>query len=269
MTSTSEVMKYEKRGSTAWLTMNRPHAMNAFNTELRNGLTEAIEQATADPDILSIVLTGEGGRAFSAGADLKEVARRDVTKTAPPSPRAATSFFTTVADCPKPIIAAIDGHCIAAGLEVALLCDIRVATEQSTFGLPEARRSLMPDPGLIELVRVIPLGEAMKILLTARPITAQRAYDVGLIQSVVPDRAAVMAEAAKRSRRTSPSAPRWRSRRTSRSPRRAAPCRRNRPRSSARAIGPPWPKPRIASRAPAPSPKSAPRSGSAASPPLL
>ena len=195
MTSTSEVMKYEKRGSTAWLTMNRPHAMNAFNTELRNGLVEAIERATADPDILSIVLTGEGGRAFSAGADLKEVARRDVTKTAPPSPRAATSFFTTVADCPKPIIAAIDGHCIAAGLEVALLCDIRVATEQSTFGLPEARRSLMPDPGLIELVRVIPLGEAMKILLTARPITAQRAYDVGLIQSVVPDRPAVMAEA--------------------------------------------------------------------------
>ena len=101
MTSTSEVMKYEKRGSTAWLTMNRPHAMNAFNTELRNGLVEAIERATADPDILSIVLTGEGGRAFSAGADLKEVARRDVTKTAPPSPRAATSFFTTVADCPS------------------------------------------------------------------------------------------------------------------------------------------------------------------------
>ena len=80
MTSTSEVMKYEKRDSTAWLTMNRPHAMNAFNTELRNGLVEAIQRATADPDILSIVLTGEGGRAFSAGADLKEVARRDVKK---------------------------------------------------------------------------------------------------------------------------------------------------------------------------------------------
>ena len=86
MTSTSEVRKYEKRGSTAWLTMNRPHAMNAFNTELRNGLVEAIQRATADPDILSIVLTGEGGRAFSAGADLKEVARRDVKKDAPPPP---------------------------------------------------------------------------------------------------------------------------------------------------------------------------------------
>ena len=194
MTSTDEVMQYEKRGSTAWLTMNRPQAMNAFNTALRNGLVEAIERATADPDVLCIVLTGEGGRAFSAGADLKEVAQRDASKNAP-SPRAATSFFTTVADCPKPVIAAIDGHCIAAGLEVALLCDIRVATEKSTFGLPEARRSLMPDPGLTELVRVIPFGEAMKILLTARPITAQRAYDIGLIQSVVPDRDAVMAEA--------------------------------------------------------------------------
>ena len=71
-----------------------------------------------------------------------------------------------------------------------------MATEQSTFGLPEARRSLMPDPGLTELVRVIPFGEAMKILLTARPITAQRAYDIGLIQSVVSDRDAVMVEAA-------------------------------------------------------------------------
>ena len=194
MTSTDEVMQYEKRDNTAWLTMNRPQAMNAFNTALRNGLVEAIERATADPDVLCIVLTGEGGRAFSAGADLKEVAQRDASKSAPPA-RAATSFFTTVADCPKPIIAAIDGHCIAAGLEVALLCDIRVATEKSTFGLPEARRSLMPDPGLTELVRVIPFGEAMKILLTARPITAQRAYDIGLIQAVVPDRDSVMAEA--------------------------------------------------------------------------
>ena len=195
MGSSDEVMRYEKRGSTAWLTMNRPRSMNAFNTELRNGLVEAIERATADPDVLCIVLTGEGGRAFSAGADLKEMANRDATKSPPPSPKAATSFFTTVADCPKPVIAAIDGHCIAAGLEVALLCDIRVATEQSTFGLPEARRSLMPDPGLTELVRLIPFGEAMKILLTARPITARRAYEIGLIQTIVPDRDAVMAEA--------------------------------------------------------------------------
>ena len=109
MTSTDEVMRYEKRGSTAWLTMNRPRSMNAFNTELRNGLVEAIERATADPDVLCIVLTGEGGRAFSAGADLKEMANRDATKSPPPSPKAATSFFTTVADCPKPVIAAIDG----------------------------------------------------------------------------------------------------------------------------------------------------------------
>ena len=198
MASSSSVMKYEKRDNVAWLTMNRPEAMNAFNTDLRDGLVEAFETAARDSDVLAIVLTGEGGRAFSAGADLKEMASRDSSgaPVARVPPRSVGNFFATVGNCPKPTIAAIDGHCIAAGLEVALMCDIRVATEKSTFGLPEARRSLMPDPGLIELMRVIPLGEALKILFTARPISAARAYDIGLIQALVPDRDAVMAEAA-------------------------------------------------------------------------
>lgn len=172
--------------------------MNAFNTELRVGLMDAMDEATADPEVLAIVLTGEGGRAFSAGADLKEIANRDASGSPAESvpTKMVGNFFASVGNCPKPTIAAIDGHCIAAGLEVAILCDIRIATAKSTFGLPEARRSLMPDPGLIELMRVVPLGEALKILFTARPISANRAYDVGLIQSVVPDRDALMGEAA-------------------------------------------------------------------------
>ena len=82
-------------------------------------------------------------------------------------------------------------------MEVATLCDIRVATEASSFGLPEVLRSLMPDPGLIELPRVIPLGEAAKLLLTGTPMTAQRAYEIGFLQALAPDRAAMLAEAAR------------------------------------------------------------------------
>ncbi len=194
----SKVMRYRKEDNVAWLTLNRPESMNAFNTELRVGLMDAMDEATADPEVLAIVLTGEGGRAFSAGADLKEIANRDASGSLAESvpTKVIGNFFASVGNCPKPTIAAIDGHCIAAGLEVAILCDIRIATAKSTFGLPEARRSLMPDPGLIELMRVVPLGEALKILFTARPISANRAYDVGLIQAVVPDRDALMVQAA-------------------------------------------------------------------------
>jgi enoyl-CoA hydratase/carnithine racemase len=100
-----------------------------------------------------------------------------------------------VATCGKPVIAAIDGYCLAGGLELALRCDIRIATEKSTFGLPEPRRSLLAGYGLHNLSRMIPLGEALQIQLTGSPISSQRAYDIGLIQRRVADRAALIKEA--------------------------------------------------------------------------
>lgn len=100
-----------------------------------------------------------------------------------------------VADCRKPVIAAIDGYCLAGGLELALRCDIRIATEKSTFGLPEPRRSLLAGYGLHNLSRMIPLGEALHIQLTGAPITSERAYNTGLIQRRVADRAALLREA--------------------------------------------------------------------------
>jgi enoyl-CoA hydratase/carnithine racemase len=93
-----------------------------------------------------------------------------------------------VRTCRKPIIAAIDGHCVAAGLELSLYCDIRVATRQSSFGLPEPRRSLLAGPGLHTLSRVIPLGEALRMQLTGRPMAATRAYQIGLVQELAEDR---------------------------------------------------------------------------------
>lgn len=183
-------LRYEKRDRKAYLTLNRPDQMNALNTPLRMALNEAIEEGERDDDVLVFIITGEGGRAFCAGADLKEMTQRDqqgqfgmaVTKD-------------DVADCGKPVIAAIDGFCLAGGLELALRCDIRIATEKSTFGLPEPRRSLLAGYGLHNLSRMIPLGEALHIQLTGTPISSQRAYDIGLIQRRVADRAALMKEA--------------------------------------------------------------------------
>ncbi len=185
---------YEVRDGAAWLTFNRPQALNAFDTPLRQAIIDAIAVASADAAVFCLVFCGAGGRAFSTGADLKEMAAQDAAAAPTPAP---PDLFGAVAACRKPTLAAIDGHCVAAGMEVATLCDIRVATAASSFGLPEVLRSLMPDPGLIELPRVIPLGEAAKLLLTGTPMSAQRAYEIGFLQALAPDRAAMLAEAAK------------------------------------------------------------------------
>jgi len=186
---------YEVRDGVGWLTLNRPEALNAFNAPLRCALVDAIRTAEESDEVFAIVFSGAGERAFSTGADLKEMAARDVAGDG--ADRPAIDIFASVAGCRKPTIAAIDGHCVAAGMEVATLCDIRIATEKSLFGLPEVLRSLMPDPGLVELPRVIPLGEVMKLVLTGKPMTAARAYQIGFLQALLPDRSSLLAEAAR------------------------------------------------------------------------
>ncbi len=183
-------LRYEKRGHTAFITLNRPGQMNALNTPLREAINDAIADGEADDRILSFIITGEGGRAFCAGADLKEMTSRDAQGEVGRGP-----LESLVATCGKPVIAAIDGYCLAGGLELALRCDIRIATEQSTFGLPEPRRSLLAGYGLHNLSRIIPLGEALYIQLTGSPISSQRAYEIGLIQRRVKDRDTLMKEA--------------------------------------------------------------------------
>ena len=183
MTATAKpVLIYEKRDRKAYLRLNRPEAMNALSTELAAAVSEAARDADRDDDILVVIVIGEGGRAFCAGADLKEMTRIDGEGKAD---RFAGLLHTDgVAECGKPVIAAIDGYCLAGGLELALRCDIRIATAKSTFGLPEPRRSLLAGYGLHNLSRMIPLGEALHMQLTGLPIDSQRAYDLGLIQQL-------------------------------------------------------------------------------------
>lgn len=180
--SAENLVEYRVEGRKCYVTLNRPHAMNALSIGLRAELAEAISRYDADDQLRVCVVTGEGGKAFSAGVDLKELAGIGVVQARP------VSAAEALASCRKPTVAAIDGYCLAGGFELAMSCDIRVATTQSTFGLPEVRRSLLPGPGLHQLPRIIPLGEALQMQLTGSPITAERAYQIGLVQQLADDR---------------------------------------------------------------------------------
>lgn len=192
----SPVLRYETRGRKAYITLNRPEVMNALNVEIVGALGEAIHEFGSDDTLLVAIVSGAGNRAFSAGMDLKERTEHD-QRGEPAGAvrrRGARAAFDELAHCRKPIIAAIDGYCLAAGLEITINCDIRIATTQSRFGLPEARRSLIPGPG-VQLSRQIPMGEALLILLTGGHVTAERMYQLGYLQRLVPDRDALFREA--------------------------------------------------------------------------
>lgn len=184
---------YEKRDRRAYITLNRPEAMNALNTAVREGLRGAMAELRDDPDILVGIMTGAGGRAFSAGMDLKERTQLDQAAGGPRTEFSTWDGRWTEFGVWKPLIAAIDGYCLAGGFEQALQCDIRIATQQSRFGLPEPRRSLTAGYGLQNLSRMIPLGCALYIQLTGNHIDAETAARWGIVQEVVPDREALMA----------------------------------------------------------------------------
>jgi enoyl-CoA hydratase/carnithine racemase len=207
---TTDVLTYEVRDRKAYITMNRPQRMNALSRELLGAMHDAFADADADENVFVVILSGAGGRAFSAGADLKEMASRMEAEQdgdggqAAPRPMSARPQvargghmpgFDDVNTCTKPVIAAIDGYCMAGGMEIALYCDIRLATRQSSFAMPEPKRNLLSGPAFVHLSRMIPLGEAMKIELTGEPVDAERAYQIGLIQGLYDDRAALEAAA--------------------------------------------------------------------------
>lgn len=184
-------VKYEKKDSIAYITLNRPHVLNAMDYKMHQQLCEIWDDFENDNNLLLGVLTGAGGKAFSVGQDLKEQARLfDTAKQNPASlgskgksgwPR-LTERFNLV----KPLIAKVDGYALGGGFEIALACDIIVATIESSFALPEAKLGLIPGAGgIFRLSRQIPLKKAMGYLLTGRTISATKALELGLINDVV------------------------------------------------------------------------------------
>ena len=195
---TFELVNYEVKDRIAWITLNNPERMNALSTGIVNGLHFAFEEAINDDDVLVVILTSEGGRAFCAGADLKEMTERD-QNIGQGAPQQSRNGLAKATECLKPVIAAIDGYALAGGMQLSARCDIRIATEKSRLGMPEPLRSLTPINTMDTMeMGFVPLGEAMWIILSGAHMTAQRAYEIGFLQEIVPDRDALFAEALRR-----------------------------------------------------------------------
>jgi enoyl-CoA hydratase len=194
----TEHLTIERYGATLVLTLNRPEAKNAFSIPMLVGLHDAWIDADADEDVRSIVLTGAGG-AFCAGMDLKALAAggfgdQDATYRArlAADPELHWKAMLRQHRPRKPVLAAVEGVCVAGGTEILQGTDIRVAAESASFGLFEVRRGLFPVGGsTVRLPRQIPRTHALEMLLTGRRYSAAEARDIGLVGSVVPDGAAL------------------------------------------------------------------------------
>jgi len=181
-------VRYDVRGRVAVITLNRPEARNAVNREVAAGLEAAVDRLEDDPAVWVGVLcadTGEQERpVFCAGADLKVI--QEAGDASPLHTERGGFAGFVFRERTKPIVAAVDGMAVAGGLELALACDIVVATTRSAFGLPEVKRNLVAAAGgLYRLPRAVGPAVAMDVALTGDPIDAQRAYDLGLVSRLV------------------------------------------------------------------------------------
>jgi enoyl-CoA hydratase/carnithine racemase len=179
---------YETDGHVARITINRPAAMNAIDSAHNAALEEAWRRLNEDRQIRAGVLTGAGARAFCAGADLKELipSHHNAVRAGSRAPW-AMGGLTLEPHFGKPMIAAVNGHALAGGLELALACDIRVCAPNATFGLAETKWALIPGAGGTQrLPRTVPLGWAMEMILTGEPIDAETALRIGLVNRILP-----------------------------------------------------------------------------------
>lgn len=171
------------------VTINRPDAMNALDIAHNDELGEVWRRFVADDDARVAILTGAGDRAFCAGADLKSLipAQRAAIERNDRTPWAFGGGLARGMQIPKPVIAAVNGHCLAGGLEMALACDIRLCSPNAKFGLAEVKWAIIPGAGGTQrLPRAVPLGMALEMILTGDPIDAAEALRVGLVNRVLP-----------------------------------------------------------------------------------
>jgi enoyl-CoA hydratase/carnithine racemase len=177
----TDLVTYELRGPVAWLTIRRPEARNALSAQVRGGLWDGIRTFTTDDAAKVLVLTGEGEVAFSAGADLKEMATTSME--VPPAdflPQMGRNITVE-----KPTIAAVNGVAFAGGFALAQSCDLCVAADHAQFAISEARVG-RGAPWAAPLAAMLPRRIVLELLMTAAPISAARAYDLGLVNAVVP-----------------------------------------------------------------------------------
>lgn len=184
---TTDVKRVEIKDGVALVTLTRPHVMNSLNIQLRTEIMEFARELDADPDVGVIVITGEGDKAFCAGADLKERGKRTTQELYDERRFFRGRWVNVVASMAKPTIAAINGYCLGGGLELALQCDLRIASDNAKFGLPEVTLGFLPGAGGTQrLPRAIGLQKAKELILTGRRFDAQEAERLGIVLRVVP-----------------------------------------------------------------------------------
>ncbi|PIC72962.1 enoyl-CoA hydratase-related protein [Sporosarcina sp. P17b] len=177
---------YEQKDAVAYVTLNRPDSMNAFNYQLLLELGQVVEGIRIDPDVRVVVFTGSGDRAFSVGADLKErktltesMVRRNLNKIG--------DVFTMIDQLPQPTIAVINGFAFGGGMELALACDFRIAADIAVMGLTETGLAIIPGAGGTQrLPRLIGESKAMELILTARRVSAEEALQLGMVTQKAP-----------------------------------------------------------------------------------
>lgn len=176
-----ETIHYEQKGNLAFITLNRPDSMNAFNYDMLAELGQVAEAIRINPDIRVVVFTGAGDKAFSVGADLKErktltqdQVKRNIYKIG--------EVFTTIENLPQPTIAMINGYAFGGGMELALACDFRIAADDTLLGLTETSLAIIPGAGGTQrLPRLIGEAKAMELILTARRLKSSEALHYGLV----------------------------------------------------------------------------------------
>jgi len=180
-----ETIVYTKQDGISQIVLNRPRVLNAFNMQMRDDMYQVLEAVRDDPEVRCVILRGEGERAFCTGADLTEfgTAPSRVIARQVRWERDVWGLFLSV---DKPIIAALHGYVIGSGVEIALLCDLRIASEDVVFGLPEAALGMLPAAGGTQsLPRAVGASEAVNMLLSNERVNATRALEVGLVHRVV------------------------------------------------------------------------------------
>ena len=186
MTSAFETIILSKSGDVAEIALNRPRVLNAYNMQMRDDMSQALEAVQVDPDVRCVLLRGEGERAFCTGADLTEFGTAP-SRVIARQVRWERDVWGQFLSLDKPIVAALHGYVIGSGIEMAMLCDIRIASDDAVFGLPEAALGMLPAAGGSQTIpRTVGRSRALEALLSNERMDAAKALDIGLVHRVVP-----------------------------------------------------------------------------------